>query len=131
AAWAAAFVQYAALGGISESAFGFKPGPADGVIKYLQSHAGEPLRAAAASPDPPRIVAVAIGPAAAPVLWVANLSDNNAAATITGFGSFGAAQVTQLSTAGPRDPGHLIKFTPGELKIKLAPYEVIRVNRTR
>lgn len=128
AAWAASFMQYAALGDVSEVAFGFKPGPADAVIKDFQSHAGQPIRVAMASPDTLPITAFAVGSAESLVLWVANHSDHNSTATITGLGNLREARITQLTTAAARAPERRISLSGGELEIELAPYEVVRVN---
>lgn len=133
APWVAAFMQYAALGGVEEVAFAFKPGPADAVIKDIQSYAGEPVR-----PGVPGsgglslpIAAFAVGPSDAPVVWVMNCSDRNSSATIAGVGNTREVQITQLSTAGTRSPQRRLDLPRGELQIELEPYEVIRVNAAR
>jgi hypothetical protein len=128
AAWAASFMQYAALGDVSEVAFAFTPGPADAVIKDLQSHAGQPIRVATANPESLPITAFAVGSAQSPTLWVANRSGQNSTATITGLGNVRAAQITQLSTAGTKNSERRINVSGGEIEIELAPYEVVRVN---
>jgi hypothetical protein len=98
------------------------------VIKDLQSFAGQPVRPATATPDRLPITAFAVGSAQSPVVWVANCSDHNSTATITGLGNLREAQITQLATAGTKRSERRINISGGELKIELGPYEVIRAS---
>lgn len=131
AAWAAAFMQYAALGGVSEVAFAFKPGPADAVVKDLQGYAGQPVRPAQPSSEGLPITAFAAGAEPNQVLWVANRSDRPMTTMILGFIKEGGApvQIVQISAEGQRMPVRTANVAAGGLMVTLAPYEVVRVSR--
>jgi len=131
AAWAAGFVQYAAMGGVEQVAFELGHGPAEAIIRDLQSHQGQPVRVADSSrPDVP-VSALSVEADGAQTVWVANRTGAPVEIMLEGLGGARQASLTQLSVEGQRKSERAADVIEGRMPLDLGPFEVLRISTAK
>jgi hypothetical protein len=107
-------------------AFEFGQGPADALLKDLQSQGGKPVRVAESGQVP--VSCFSVESDRGQIVWVANRTDTPVEIMLDGLGGASRVSLTQISGEGRQKPDRAADVMEGRMPLQLGSFEVLRIS---